>query len=531
MKFLCYNFYNLGNWKYKIFEIAVTMVLVLWFVLFLAEKINLSTADIGRHIKNGEIILNAPWPEKMAVLNTNFYSYTENDFPFVNHHWLSGVVFYLIFILAGFKGLSVFYIFLCTGAFYLLFRMAKKEVGVEIASILSLLALPIITQRAEIRPEAFTYFFIAVFFYILWKWQKENGNGKILYILPVLMLVWVNLHVGFIFGFLLLGSFWIDELVKYLRAKNNKAKIIQLSIASFVSIIAASINPFFVKGLLYPLNIFRNYGYLVVENQSILFLKSLGMGVGLHFVLIKFLYAIAVFSFVYLFFRLIKDDIGKFPFHHFIILLVAGILSFLALRNFPIFALLFLPVVAYNMKLIFCWNRNNLVIVSVIVLILSSLLFWREIENRGGVFGIGLLPQANAAAEFYEEQKINGAIFNNYDIGGFLIFNLFPSEKLFVDNRPEAYSTEFFKKVYIPVQENNADWQKLDSKYNFNAIFFSHRDYTPWGQNFLVQRVSDPNWAPVFVDAYNIIFLKRNSQNSEIIKKYEIPKSNFGVRG
>jgi hypothetical protein len=54
-------------------------------------------------------------------------------------------------------------------------------------------------------------------------------------------------------------------------------------------------------------------------------------------------------------------------------------------------------------------------------------------------------------------------------------------------------------------------------------------DYTPWAQNFLIHRVKDPLWAPVFVDNKTILFLQRNEENKEIIKKYEIPKEVFNT--
>ncbi|MBI3232377.1 MAG: hypothetical protein HYZ51_04865 [Candidatus Doudnabacteria bacterium] len=72
-------------------------------------------------------------------------------------------------------------------------------------------------------------------------------------------------------------------------------------------------------------------------------------------------------------------------------------------------------------------------------------------------------------------------------------------------------------------------WQALDSKYNFNAIFFSLRDLTPWGQAFLISRVKDPAWAPVFADGYSIIFLKKNLQNLELVKKYLLPPEMFRI--
>jgi len=41
---------------------------------------------LGRHIKNGELVLNGDF----GILKSNFYSYTEPDFPVINHHWGGG---------------------------------------------------------------------------------------------------------------------------------------------------------------------------------------------------------------------------------------------------------------------------------------------------------------------------------------------------------------------------------------------------------------------------------------------------------
>jgi len=143
--------------------------------------------------------------------------------------------------------------------------------------------------------------------------------------------------------------------------------------------------------------------------------------------------------------------------------------------------------------------------------------------------GLGLMPGNSLSAEFFIKNNIKGPIFNNYDIGSYLIFYLFPKERPFVDNRPEAFSSSFFKDIYIPAQEDESAWKKIDSIYNFNVIFFNRNDITPWAQPFLIRRLDDSEWAPVFVDLYTIIFLKRNSQNENLIEKYQIPKKFFRV--
>jgi hypothetical protein len=102
---------------------------------------------------------------------------------------------------------------------------------------------------------------------------------------------------------------------------------------------------------------------------------------------------------------------------------------------------------------------------------------------------------------------------------------------VFVDNRPEAYADVFFQEVYIPMQENNEIWNRVSKEYAFNAIYFATSDGTNWGQEFLVKRIKDPEWAPVFADDYAIIFLKRNEKNKDLISRFEMSQDHFRVTG
>ena len=79
------------------------------------------------------------------------------------------------------------------------------------------------------------------------------------------------------------------------------------------------------------------------------------------------------------------------------------------------------------------------------------------------------------------------------------------------------------------MQENNNVWQKTDKEYDFKAIYFFWHDITPWAQTFLLSRIDDKSWAPVYTDKEAIIFLKRNEENKNIIAKYELPRSMFSA--
>jgi hypothetical protein len=527
---------NLKKWcEANIFYILIIIILLGWFDLFIFRNINLASADLGRHLKNGEIFL-----QNHEIPKTNFYSYTNPDYPFVNHHWGSGVIFYLVWKLAGFSGLSFFYIALSLLTFFIFFEISRKNSSFSIAIPTALLIIPLAGERAEIRPEVFSYFFAGLFLWILWNYQKEKISYRWLYILPLLEIVWVNFHIYFVVGFMLVGAFWLDELMNHSKfiAKifarkvlENYEKLKKLSLTLFATIILSLINPYGITAVLYPFNIFRNYGYRVVENQSVWFLERLGVTHDSNYLLYKIIAVILIISFI----LLLLANRRRFSLALFGISALLCIMAGMAIRNFTIFGFFALPAISYNVgcalrKKISLDDLNLKLAGAIIAVGIFSFTFWQNSDKimASGDATLGLFPGTNKSAEFFKEHKIKGPIFNNYDIGGYLIYHLYP-EKVFVDNRPEAYPVSFFEQVYVPMQENNDTWKKIDSQYNFNVIFFYTSDVTPWGQNFLVTRIDDPDWAPVFADSFTIIFLRRNEQNKSIIEKFEIPRSNFGV--
>lgn len=504
--------------------------LLVWLGLFLAQKINLTTADLGRHLKNGEIFLSNP-SFKNEILSKNFYSFTHPDFPFQNHHWGSGIIFFIIFKLFNFKGLSIFFIFLSLLTFSIFFWIAQKKSNFSIAFLVSILLIPLVAARAEIRPEIFSYLFSGIFLALLFLFQEEKISPKVLLIsLFIIEIFWVNLHIYFIFGLIILAAFLLEEIIKW----QSKKRIQILLISLFLLLIAFLFNPqgWRIFNLIF---IFKNYGYLLVENQSIRFLEKLNF-IDPNFLLFKIIAFLLLVSSILILIKRRRNSSFSF---HLPAILLAG-MAFLAIRNFTLFALFALPTLSLNAYILKDWLKEELffssemkwIFFSIGATIIFFFNFFSQYNNfppSKGNFGLGLLPEVNKSIEFFKENGLSGPIFNNYDIGNFLIFHLFPEEKVFVDNRPEAYPASFFKEEYIPMQEKEEIWQKLNDFYKFNVIFFYRHDATPWAQPFLIKRLEDPNWTPVFVDDFTIIFLKNNQKNQAVIEKYRIPKEYFQI--
>jgi len=480
----------------KALKIVFVILIFAWSAYLLAQKVDLSTADLGRHIKNGELILNGNAETRRAIFTENFYSYTSTKTPFLNHHWGTGVVFYIIHKYIGFTGLHLFFLILMLGALWFSFDAARRASGVFVASAILLFLLPLIAVRSEIRPEAFTYFFSSFFIWVFIRYARNEISQKWLFAIPVISVVWANLHIGFIFGIFIAGVFLLVHRTR------------PLLLVFVGTILVSLLNPAGLAGLLYPFNIFNGYGYKVLENQSVWFLEKLGLSTGYD----SLLFVASVFFSVLCLILCVCKKCSKEILSIGIITLAFMVLSALSVRHFPSFAFTALPFLVSSFALVNnSLDENKKVWAGVFLAILAFFGIFRGVGllQKRIIPGIGLLNGNIAAGEFLRSQEINGPILNNYDIGGYLIYFLAPETKVFTDNRPEAYPPDFFDSTYIPALEREEEFSKLDAKYNFKTIAFQHRDATPWAQLFLQRIIRDNRFEQAFVDDRIIILIRK----------------------
>lgn len=474
----------------KWLKIIVILLLVLAYGFILTHRIDLATSDLGRHLTNGKLL-------NWEILKTNYYSYTQPGRPFLNHHWLSGVFFYYLFLLTGFKGLVVFKVIVLLAAFLLVFHLAVKKGGFWPAALFALPTIILLGERTDVRPEIFSFLFIALFLYILILHPK-----KIFWLIP-LQLIWVNCHIYFPIGILMTGGYLFSEIIR-------KKPVKKLSFVLLLLILVSLINPAGFNGLIHPLNIFQNYGYLIVENQSPFFLQNLMQNPAISF--FKVISFLLIISFLF--------NLDNFSVFWFLASAAVVIGGGKMIRNFPLIGLIGLPAMSIN------YASFLKKISKAFPLILMVTIFFTIRALPEKTRGLGLTFQSNDSAEFYKENNLHGPIFNNYDIGSYLIWHL--NEKVFVDNRPEAYTRDFFEQIYKPMQSNDEEWEKRLEEYNFNVIFFTHQESTPWGRTFIAKRIQD--WPLIYADSQAVIFLRDIPENKEIIGKYRITPENIAER-
>ena len=177
---------------------VIFVALLLCFALGPLSQKLLSDGDIGWHIRNGQEILRSH-----SLPSTDSFSSTMNGKPWFAWEWLYDALIGGIYNVSGLNGVVAVSALLIAVTFLTAFRtMLRDGANHLVALLLLLLAVSASMIHALARPHLVSWLFVVVWFAVL---DREEGNHgstlNRLFWLPVLMLLWVNLHGGFLLGF------------------------------------------------------------------------------------------------------------------------------------------------------------------------------------------------------------------------------------------------------------------------------------------------------------------------------------------
>lgn len=460
--------------------------------------------DLGRHLKLGEIILTS-----REVPRVNLFSYTSPDFPFINHHWLFEVIVYLASITIGLQALLVSkFLLLLSIASAILFLAYKTKSSLYFS--VSFIFLHLLRGRSELRPEIISFLFTVVTLLILEKFVKDNS--KVIYLLPLISLLWVNSHIYFPVGICIQLIFLGDILFqKYVQKRKNalaSKKLTTLSIVLGISLAASFINPHFIKGALYPFMVFRNYGITITENLTVFALHEIKF-VNPDF-FFYFLAAFLLFSSIYAsFWR------TKFSFKNISLTLLGLALATQSIRGFPYLLCISLPYVLlnFNYKENSVWTKAlNLVVAGILVgeaiLYLNGTYY--ALTYRAWTPTLTYTENAKPALDFVIDHKLPTPLYNNFNIGSYIIYRGYPAYKVSVDGRPEAYPSAYFTKTYLPTLADYKKFKEEEKKSQIKTVVFSILDQNKETLSFFSAITKDPTWDIVFLDQFMIVLVKHD---------------------
>ncbi len=465
--------------------------------------------DLGRHILTGNIILSS-----FSIPSTNLYSYTYPDFPFINHHWLSEVFFSILFAIGGYQAIFASCLLTIILSWGIIFSSAKKHSSWLTLAITSILYLGILFERTDLRPELFSFLFLSLFIAILYRY-RENYTKSIFLLIP-LELLWVNSHIYFPLGVFVLVLFCLDAVVLKRKSLKQK-KPLTLLLVTILTGLVTLCNPHFIAGALYPFHVFQNYGYTIEENQTPFFLQSLGF--------VKASLPFLEIATILLFLSLILT-FKRSRLIDWLLTIAFTYIAFSAVRNFPLFVFTTLPAFTYSFSTIFSSFSKSLThkhirffrFSSCLILIIASLLMIRSLSQKNE-FSYGVKEDAWKAVAYFKDNNLPSPIFNNFDIGSYLEFKLYPKINVFIDGRPEAYPASFIQNTYIPMQQDPHIFAEVEKKYGFQTIIFAHNDQTSWAETFSNFITHNQEWKMVYLDPTMVILVKDSSRNKTLLEK------------
>lgn len=508
------NVYRSGWIRYFLPSFAQMFFLIVFVAIcFSGSDFLLKDGDTGYHIRAGEIII-----REMALPRHDPFSFISPTLPWIAHEWFSEVLMAIVHKTLGLEGVVLLFALLLSATYWLLFRairIFRRTIMVD------LLVLSLVMSSSQVhwlaRPHIFSLFLTVLLYHVLILHQEDRGNY--LYVIPPIMLLWVNLHGGFIAGFLFMGIFLLGHILGLLASEGEKRSVSankgkKLSLICAASVLVACVNPFGVHAFLFP---FRLVSDTYLMDHVMEFLSPNFHAFVLYRYLLLFLIGILGFS------------RASLSVTESILVLLFTSMSLYSARYIPLCAIVYAPILSKHADILVGeskgkvarWLRESSEVYETIdsgakgyAILVLALAAFIALSATGKVYA--RFPEKTApmaAIDFLRKNPIPGNMFNNDEIGDYVIYELYPQYKVFVDGRLDMYGSPIIKE-YMKVTDIETGWKDVLDKYNINYFFI----YT---NSVLVRHLlTDADWRGIYSDNVASIFLRNIQENAEAIARY-----------
>ena len=473
----------------------------------------LRDGDTGYHIRTGEFII-----QNWTIPEQDIFSFRSPPIPWTAHEWLAEIIMAIVHSVSGLTGTVIFFSFIIATTYFLLFKMLRQESrDVLLGAVIVCFAALSSTPHWLARPHIFSLVLTVIWYHLLNEFQYRQKNR--LFLLPLLILIWVNLHGGYIVAIILLGIYVVGNLAAWITSRGPNAEhFLQnaktLLLIMIACVLVSTINPQGYHILVFPFKVTSDR-FLMDHVQEFL-------SPNFHQPL----------PFKYLLLLLIAVVARSRPTVNWIELILILTFTYMALysvRYITLFAIITGPIL---LRLI---DQTKLALPTKVRIFLdersdgfsqierqTSGYFWLllglaaiVVFGAAGSFQYKFSEKSYpvSAVEFLTKENISGNTFTHDDFGDYLIYAAWPQRKVFIDGRTDMYGAERMKE-YLTLAHAMPGWKEIVDKYAFSSILFD--THSPLA-NALTE---DRNWQLIYSDPLASIFLRNDGRNQRLINKY-----------
>jgi len=493
----------LAVWLLPNFLTAVLVVTLLQVLFLSAGSPRLfHDSDTGWHVRNGEsIVANASVPSK------DDFSYTRAGEAWFSWEWLSDVALGTLHRLAGLPAIAL------TAAVVIAFTaVGSAQLALSLGGNLFLTAgatvvlLGVTSMHWLARPHLFSWILALVFLSVAE--HERRQPTRTLYALPVVSILWTNMHGSFLLGPTILFVYALGEWVTQRNEEGNLfTSRYRFALTGLLSLLGTFINPYGWRLHQHIFSYLRNTYLMdhIQEFRSFDFHSSGALYVELFF-------ATAVAGMIAL-----ARQRAYGP-----ALLSLGMLhaSLYSARHLPTAAVLLLPLsvaaltreakrlprlqgfIEYSDRLRAIDRQIYGVIPIALVLVFT--LFGLNAHATAGHVGFDSGPFPVQAADFLEtnDPERNGYVFATDQWGGYLIYRFAGRMKVFVDGRSDFYGQNLLEK-YAQVTELKPGWESILKQYKVRFVL------VPAGHALASALQLSSQWKQVYEDAVAVVYERR----------------------
>lgn len=474
--------------------------LLVALTLLLCVTYRLIEPDFWQHLLVGRAI----W-QGHAVPATNLWTWPAYGQPAVTPSWLFRALIWPLWEHGGVGGLFLWRWLAIMTTFALLWAAARRMGARGFAALLVLLLCGLAYRtRSQIRPETLVGVLLALEVWILE--SRRLGDRDRSPWLVAIACVWINAHISYYLGFVVLGAYLLDDLLRAGRGQAERRRARRLAIVGLASVAISFVNPFGWRALWEPFDYFlhlrheplfqgidelRPYDWRAQPFDGLLLLFA-----GWPVLILA---------------RLRRR--GLDPVETWCCVFFTA-LAFSAQRFIGPYALVAAPFMMRDVEEWASarrwpgWVRNAWVGAGCIA-VLAGFVGYEEITRRVPRAGVGI-DQAYVparACDFIAAQNIRGRCFNPFYLGGYLLHRFWPDRGRlpFLDIHQSGGPE--IRRLYVDAFFGREGWLEADRRLHFEWVILDRYRYGP--SEILDVLDADSSWALVFCDDAAAVYVRR----------------------
>jgi hypothetical protein len=472
----------------------------------------LGDAGIGWHIRTGQNIL-----ASHAVPRVDSFSSTMNAKPWFAWEWLYDVVVGGLDSAFGLNGVVWFTALVTAVVFGGMFQcLIRRGTNLFAALVLVLLAISASTIHFLARPHVLSWLFTLVWFWILDSTERkcmadDRLSSRWLWLLPVSMLLWVNVHGGFLLGFVLIAIFWCGSMWIWLSSSESRIeeslrkiaagkRVGSLASVGLLSALASFVNPHGWK--------LHAHVFSYLSNRFLIDRIDEFQSPNFHGIAQKSFLALLLVSIAVLIAR------GRrLPLSHILVVLFAVYAALYASRNIPISAILLGMVIGPLLLSIGVAERFSQRMLAVEagmrghLWALAGIVLTFAIAANGGRIGSSQWMDAHfdpqrmpvQAVNYLRAQDAAAPTFAPDYWGGYLIYRLYPQAQVVVDDRHDLYGEQFLR-LYLKLIHAEEGWEEFLREHPAGYIVL------PPKSPLATALLQAPGWKKTYADDTAVVF-------------------------